>query len=94
MLGQALVIKTRTPAHYFYFRAGSTALVGGVGGWATERRGLSPSEGETKNIYRLFLKPIMNNEQLGFDVFPKLLHFPKKVFPLRVVLGGLFGKIL
>ena len=45
MLGQALAIKPR-PAHYFYFRAGSTALVGGVGGWATER-----SEGATKNLY-------------------------------------------
>ncbi len=24
---------------------------GGVGGWATERRGLPPSEGATKNLY-------------------------------------------
>ncbi len=66
-------------------------------GWAggkPEDRGLPPSEGETKNIYRLFLKPITNNEQLGFDVVPKLLHLTEKVFPLRVVLRRLFGKIL
>ncbi len=83
MLGQALAIKPRSPKPRR-----------GVGGWATERRGLPPSEGETKNIYRLFLKPITNNEQLAFHLIPKLLHLAEKVFPLRVVLGGLFGKIL
>ena len=50
MLGQALATKPR-PAHYFYFRAGSTALAGGVGGWATERRGLPRSEGARKESF-------------------------------------------